>query len=448
MLADVLVRWGALEESPLDLYSDVFRLGEGLIQREGEPSGLFKANPLIIGHSGGADGRMHRKIMFEDTFADTLSEFQDMDWAYMSGCTYFGRQNSSERQSKLCALIFDIDGVTDSTLNNFLSGALDGGAYPVPQHVVLSGHGVHLYYVFEEPLDLFPNIKTQVKELKFALTRQMWNMYTSVDENIQYQGINQAFRVPGSKTKDGAPIDRCIAYRLSAIPTTIEELNSFVDDPYRVELGKRYRETRMTAQEAREKHPGWYERVVVGGQRGQWVVKRDLYEWWLRKISTGATYGHRYFCVMILAIYAAKCGIYDEEKVRSDAVTLIPRFNALNPEKPFTEVDIESALDCLDGRYTRFPRSEVEKLSAIPVPPNKRNGRRREQHMAVMRAIQNVTDPDGDWRNKNGAPKKRDMIREYAALHPEASQREIASALGVSKTTVNKWLKEDKGGLL
>ena len=50
----------------------------------------------------------------------------------------------------------------------------------------------------------------------------------------------------------------------------------------------------------------------------------------------------------------------------------------------------------------------------------------------------------GGWGNKNGAPTKRDEIRAYAAEYPEASQRAIAKALGVSPTTVNKWLKPDQ----
>lgn len=59
------------------------------------------------------------------------------------------------------------------------------------------------------------------------------------------------------------------------------------------------------------------------------------------------------------------------------------------------------------------------------------------------RAIQEINDRVNgtDWRAGNGRKPKRDTIRSYAVEHPEASQREIAAALGVSKTTVNKWLK-------
>lgn len=444
MLSDVIARWGGVEEAPMDLYTDLFRLGESLIQSEGEEPGRFKANPLIVGHSGGEGGRMHRKIMFEDTFADTLAEFQGMDWAFMSACTYFGRSNSAERQSKLCAFVFDIDGVGDSNLNNFFSGAIVGGAYPIPQHVVLSGHGVHLYYVLEEPLDLYSNVKTQAKELKYALTRRLWNRYTSSVDEVQYQGINQSFRVPGSRTKPDAPIPRCTAYRVNAHPTSIEELNAFVEERSRVDVGRRYRETRMSADEAKEKYPDWYARVVEGsGERGQWVVKRDLYEWWLRKVRGGATYGHRYFCIMALAIYAAKCGIYDRDEVKAAAMGLVPYLDSLNPEHPFTEADVDSAMECLDGRYATFPRSDIARLTDIEIPANKRNGRKQAVHLMGARAIQEINDRVNgtDWRAGNGRKPKCDMIRAYAAEHPESSHSAIARALGVSRPTVIKWLK-------
>lgn len=445
-LRKIVEKWGGSQVRPMELYADLFRLGEGLLQREGEPPGLFKANPVIVGHSGGEGGRMHRKIMFEDTFAETLAEFQAYDWAFMAPVTYFGRVNAAGRQSKLWAFVFDLDGVNETRLNNLLSGAIDGGAYPVPQYVVLSGHGVHLYYVLEEPLDLYPGIKEQAKELKFALTRKLWNRYTSSVKAPQYQGINQGFRVPGSRTKPGARLKVCRAMRLSPHPCTVEELNGFVPEASRVDLSRRARRSAHTLAEAQELYPEWYERVVVGGaEPGQWAVKEDLYRWWLRQVRGGAAYGHRYFCVMCLAIFAAKCGIYDEERVRRDALSLVPYLDSLSPEHPFTEADALSALDCLDARYVKFPRADMAKLSGIDMPANKRNGRRQEVHLAGARAVQEVNDKFNgtNWRTGNGRKPKRDLVRDYARAHPGENHSQIARALGVSRTTVVKWIKGD-----
>lgn len=98
-LESVLLEYGASEVSAMDVYSDIFQLGYGFIQTEGEPGGLHKANPIILGSFGGhydSDGKLvgdrrRRRILLEDTFEDTLAEFRDANWAITNGLTYWGR---------------------------------------------------------------------------------------------------------------------------------------------------------------------------------------------------------------------------------------------------------------------------------------------------------------------------------------------------------------------
>ncbi|MGV9183309.1 hypothetical protein [Arcanobacterium canis] len=438
-LADALLAEGCVRVEPMELYRDVFRLGEGLIQVKGEAAGQWKTNPIIVGHDG---VKAHRKILFEDTFEATLSEFSDYEWAFISGCTYWGRQNTAERSSKLYALIFDLDGVGDKNVLNLFSGARSIW-YPMPNYVVESGHGLHLYYLLEEPLSLYPNVKTQMKNLKYDLTRHIWNRYTSTVEKVQYQGINQSFRAPGSCTKlDGVRVQAWRTERSD--PYSVSELNKWVTKPEnQVDEMKVWADTTMSLAQAKEKYPEWYQRVVVEGEpAGQWKVKPALYEWWLRQIGSGhITYGHRYFYIMALAIYAAKCGIYDIEKVRSDAVNLIPALTAINPEHPFTETDIDSALECLDARYTRFPRHDIEKLTQIPIPPNKRNGRKQELHLKGARFIQQINDEANgtNWRYHGGAPKKNRLVYEWRQAYPSGRKIDCERETGISRPTVLKW---------
>ena len=164
MLEDILKKWDGYEVSALEVYSDVFHLGEGLIQKESDETRNMKANPLAY-WSNKTEKQGHYRILFEDTFPEILKELQEADFCIVNGLSYFGRRNRQANASKMFALIFDLDGVSDSNLNNFMSGAVRAGAYPVPNYVILSGHGVHLYYVFEDPVPLYPNIKIQLKEL-------------------------------------------------------------------------------------------------------------------------------------------------------------------------------------------------------------------------------------------------------------------------------------------
>lgn len=455
----ILEYFGAYEVSDMELYGDVFKLGTGFLTKAGEhrDSHEFNGNPIIL---GSFDEKIRREMVFEDTFEEQLRRFQEQaDWAILNGLTYWGRVNDGQHQNKLCAFVFDYDidkqKQVPKKLYNFLYGAFsESKLYPIPNYMVLSSHNVHLYYVLEEPLDLFPIVKTQAKKLKHELSRIMMNRYTTNIEKPDAQGINQGFRIVGGKTKagEGVAYPTVRAFRLNEHPFSIEELNERVPEDARVQPG---RKSKYTIEQVKKQFPEWYEQVIVGGKRttGRWVVKEDLYRWWLKKAYAEAVPGHRYYCVMALAVFAAKCGILDKGRVRRDAESLLEKFNDFASAEPFTKKDIKSALECLDLRFCNFSRKELESYTGVPMPANKRNYRPQALHLAGARAIQKVNDEFNgtNWREGNGRPKgspnkdhpKRDAIRAYAAEHPDASHAAIAKALGVSRTTVIKWLKPD-----
>ena len=451
MLEDVIKVWGGHEVTALDVYRDMFKFGEGYLQNENEEKGGYKANPIAYWRNEGKE-HGHYRVMFEDTFEETLKELQEADFCILNGLSYFGRKNVQEHASKMFAMIFDLDGVTDKTLNAFLNGAYEVDAYPIPNYIILSGHGVHLYYLFEDPIPLFPNLKIQLKEFKYALTDRLWNAYTSTYKSRQKQGINQGFRVIGGKTKKDAPERRVRAFQLNTHPFTLTQLADYVPDAMKVDEKKLFRESKMSLKEAQKKYPEWYERVVIGKDKSKarWKIVEKvhgdnpyaLYDWWKAKVREGAAYNHRYFCIMCLAIYGAKCNV-PQEQVEKDAYEFVPFLNSINPAEPFTVSDAESALECYDHRYCTFPIKDIEIISAIPIERNKRNGRNQKLHLARARAVQMVDDPEGEWRNKEGRPvgsgTKEQAVREYMEAHPEASVSEIAKALGMSRTTVYKY---------
>lgn len=123
-----------------------------------------------------------------------------------------------------------------------------------------------------------------------------------------------------------------------------------------------------------------------------------------KKEENGASYGHRYFCIMTLVIYGIKCGLSKDE-IKQDAIDLIPFLNGLNKEEPFTEEDIKSALECYDERYNTFPLKDIEKLTNIRIERNKRNGRKQEMHLKGARAIRDINNPN--WRDGNGRKPKK-----------------------------------------
>ena len=439
MLDDIIKKWGGLEVSPMEVYTDIFHLGEGAIQKHGEKKGEFKTNPLGY-KKNDKDSKGNYRIFFEDTFEKTLEELQESDFAIMNGITYFGRKNLMQNASKMYAIIFDLDDVTDITLDNFFSGAFRAEVYPVPNYIVMSGHGVHLYYLFENAVPLYPNIKIQLKELKYALTTKMWNMYTSTNDKKQYQGINQGFRVIGGKTKILGVRTR--AFRVNTHPYSLKELCRFVPIENRVDETKLWKESKMTLEQAKKKYPEWYEKRVLNQQpKGTWICNRALYDWWIRKVLDGAEVGHRYFCIMCLAIYGVKSGISYEE-VKKDALSLVPSLNNINPNKPFTEDDCNSALECYDEKYITFPIKDIEKIAGIPIPKNKRNGRKQAVHLKIARSTLAIMNEDVGkvlQGRPQGSGVKKEIVQEWRKEHPDGKKIDCERDTGLSRHTVLKW---------
>ena len=388
MFEEIIAKWGGHEVSAMQVYTDIFGLGEDLIQKQNEEPGEFKSNPLGYWKNDN-EQRGHRRILFDDTFEETLKEMQE--------------------------------------------------AYPVPNYVVLSGHNIHLYYRFENPISLYPNIKLQLKELKYSLTGKLWNRYTSIEKRVQFQGINQGFRVIGGKTKvEGV---RVRAFELNVHPFSLNELSQFVPEAKRVDETKLYREHKYTLEKAKKLFPLWYERRVLNKQpSGRWTDKRDLYDWWKRKIKESASFGHRYFAIMALAIYGIKCDIPKAE-VEADAMELVPFLDGLKPDAPFTTEDCKSALECFDEKYVTFPRADIEKITGIQIPANKRNGRKREQHVKMVNAMRIMKRDmlgEDEYKN-NGRPDKAEIVKQWRIVHPMGRKADCIKDTGLSKPTVYKW---------
>lgn len=441
---------------PVDAYRVIFHMEDGYVQKKGEEPGFYKSNPIMIYQK---ESRVRRKIMYEDELDSLLKEAADADWAFLGGCSYFGKANKQEHASKLHAMIFDIDGITVDTMTNFFFTCdCTNDIYPRPNFIALSGHGVHLYYVFDKPIDLFPEVKLQLKEMKYALTVKLWNQYTSTEKKIQYQGINQSFRIFGSKCKASSARKRCKVFSYRKEPWRVEDLAWYGTPKIEIKISERY-DTKYPLKKAQELFPEWYEKVVVRGDKSQKAWKicekvhgRDpfaLYHWWKRKIESDATVGHRYFCLMCLAIYAAKCDL-PFDILKKDAAELQKSFTQMSDKDPFTISDMESALECYDVRYKTFPIDDISRLTAIPIKKNKRNGRKQSQHLAGARAIQKINDEFNgtNWRDgcgrKAGSSRQREVVEAWQASHPDGKKCDCIRDTGLSRPTVYRWWKEGK----
>lgn len=390
--------------------------------------------------------KMRRRIMLSDLWGQDYMEFvEENPLALCSGLVYRGRTNKLEHAQRMHALIFDLDGVGLSELRNLFL-RFDGAPelprrLPMPTYVILSGTGLHLYYFFRTPIDLYPNIKIQLKSLKYDLTTRMWDYgATSQIKEIQYQSINQSFRMVGSLNEKHG--NRIVAFR-TGDSVTLDYLNAYAKPENRVDMNRPFRPTKITRAEAKEKYPDWYERVVVQGNKRpkKWDIAgkvhgddpHALYHWWLRQIGY-IRGGHRYFYLMCLAIYAYKCDV-SKAQLRKDMLDVFEDLQKIQHENVLTEDDISSALEAYDREYYNFTISDIEALTDVHIPRNKRNGRSQAAHLARARAVQAVDYPDGEWRGTVSQEKK---VWDYLDGHPAASNNEVMYAVGCSKPTACK----------
>ena len=110
--------------------------------------------------------------------------------------------------------------------------------------------------------------------------------------------------------------------------------------------------------------------------------------------------------------------------------------------KPLEKVDIKAAMRGWNKLGALRPRDQLEeRLQWQYAPPAKRNGRKQKEHLAIARDMKEVlVRREGD-SHKGGPKTKESEIKAYAAAHPNENHSQIARALGVSRTTVVKWLK-------
>lgn len=431
------------EVTPGVFYRELFPAGSLQASRPGR-KGEYPAIAVQIRDGGN----------LRHTVLDDLSVVDDLcatdDFCVMSPVTYAGASQRKSMAHALYAVVIDLDGLKvrggePKGLEALLAMSGKEGGLPQPTYVVASGTGLHLYFMLEEPYLMLPDAMDALSEMRRTLTRMIWSpQITALANSIQYEGVTQGFRMVGTATKVGT---RVRAFKTGG-KVEMGYLAGFTKGLHL--LTPRSRREGVPMEVAKEKWPEWYERRIAKGvPRGTWRNKRDLYDWWKRLVADGGTYGHRYNCIVALAAYAMKCGIPREE-LEADAEELRLVMNEKPAADELTRKDVRDALTAYRVGMVTYPIDEIIERTGIKIEKNKRNFRPQEVHLKIARATCGVLHPDGEWRaigRPKGSPNKRhpkrDMIRAYAAEHPDASQRVIAKALGVSPTTVNKWLKSE-----
>lgn len=436
------------EVTSYEFYRDLFPSGEL------EAKGIYedgKYTGIAVSVSD-RDRKVKRYSITDDL--DVINQLCGTDdFCITSPISYAGKERKSINARYLYALAIDVDGLKQDEYDGVPEGIstlfwqFDGHGksdyLPLPTYIVHSGSGIHVYYVFEQPIPLFHNIVEQLETYKKRLTWQLWTQGVTDKEhreNIQYESLFQGFRMPGTITKDGK---RARVFLIdSGKKVTLEYLNQFVPEQYQIK--SIVYKSKLTRAQAKEKYPEWYDkRIVQGEKRGRWYNKRDLYDWWKRQIEAGAVDGHRYWCILTLASYAVKCGIpYDE--LEADAMGFIDLLDerGKRPDNPFTVYDVLKALEAYNDSYVSYPIHAIVDRTGIPIQKNKRNGRKRSDHIRLLNATRQFRRDilsEDEYRN-SGRKSKREVVEAWQLTHT-GTKADCIRDTGLSRPTVSKYWK-------
>ena len=109
----------------------------------------------------------------------------------------------------------------------------------------------------------------------------------------------------------------------------------------------------------------------------------------------------------------------------------------------FTREDVKDALKALkaDNKLlsTMASREWIEKQTKVVIPPNKRNGRKQEQHLQLARGIRALKEQMGENVVGGGRPDKAKIVEEWRKSHPDGKKVDCIRDTGLSKPTVYKW---------
>lgn len=442
------------EVTPLEFYTSIFR-GYLDIPDEMTPGAYtgIVIEKLPKKDNENKKGPQAHRYSVTDGLVELLNLIETSDnFCLMSPISYAGKQRKKENARYLFALAIDLDsllyenGEPDGAYNLFYQMAQE--ILPQPTYLVSSGTGIHVYYVFDEPIPLYRyNVRT-LEAVRKQIVKLLWNPYVTADykkEDIQWESLWQGFRVVGTRTKKG---NICRAFRFGNGDTvSFNYLCSFIDrksDPKLKPMPK------YSYLELKTKWPDWTKRHFDSNGRPlkhqikkYWVCDRAVYDWFLNRIKKEVQPKHRYHSLMCLAAYALKCDVAYEE-FEKDCWDLFDIYEerTIDEENHWKKSDVESALKSYKQETLKgISVDAIAAYSGIEIKKNKRNGRKQKVHLAGARAIQDINDKANgtNWRDGNGRKPKKDIVQQWRKEHPNGKKADCIRDTGLDKKTVYKW---------
>lgn len=360
---------------------------------------------------------------------------------------FAGRRAANANARYLTALEFDLDylrvdkgelqGIEDFLYQTSLTTEDPFNRLPTPTYVIASSErNLHVVYLLDEPLPLYKFTLDSVRNYRRGFIPKLWNSWiTEQNKKPQFETSPvQAFRLVGSKTKQGNAKVRCFQ---TGARVSVDYMNNY--SPNKILTVK----SELTLEQAKELYPEWYEyRIVKGLPKRTWECPKGLYDWWLDQLPN-IEVGHRYHFMLCLAAYAQKCGV-SHEQLKKDMAFCREELDKISPpNNPLLVSDMEKALQAHQERFRTLPRAKISELSGLEIPQAKRNYRPQTQHMLYLNGMNAVKRSMGE-EFATGRPNKAEEVKQYILDHLQDNVSKLARGCGVSRPTIYKYLKELK----
>lgn len=427
---------------PVAFYRELFRAGYLQASKEDKKSG----RPNGIAFYTTPNNKRAPIVIYDDL--NKIDYAIKQNEVYCAPVGFYGRSWSKSAANTIFAMAFDLDDVNPNHVENLIH-QINLEIIPRPTYIVTSGHGLHVYYMFEQPIKLNSRNKEAITEhiddLKRDLTKYTICTPFLSGKQDAFQNYVHAYRMPGSKTKLGAPYF-AQAYKSGDYVTT-SYLEEYATQHFTNKARPKIEEqtSKYTKEQCKELFPNWYRAKFEQPSYNAKPRHKNIYYNYIERVKNEAKIGKRYYCILVLAATAAQCGI-EYEQLERDAYELQPILNAIdkNGLEPFTREDVAQALTKY-GQKAAYKMTNDKKaaLTGIAYEKQRRNGRNQKEHLKIARAMQGVIDPGAKWRNKDGRPKgsgtKEQIIKEWREANPDKTKADCIRSTGTSKPTVYKY---------
>ena len=365
---------------------------------------------VVLGSLKDKEGKVIEKGTITRVHKDDIWGLAWRSNAYVPYCDFKKNYYHSKTLEAVRAFVNDCDGVTSTRLNKILKYLWD--SLPAePTYIVNSGKGVHFIYALNTPV--------RVKGLRWSINRLNEAIQSRFSEllKVDKHPVVHPYRFPGFRTK----IDTTASVFKVREPYTFEELMKlFKLTPPRE---ARRREKKRTEGKAKIY-------VLPNGRRA-------FFEWVLRRLFKNPPIpGRRHNSFFALGIVSYKCR---REVPYEEAVETIPMvYEDMMDRNLHIGFSIEEAYEAFHKGYkpdyVRASWKYLCELLGWEYRPNKRNGRKREEHLEIMNIL----------RLARKELKRRKYLTQILELKQKGlSQRQISRLLGIPQRTIRDWLKKD-----